>query len=206
MLLSGLASAGSVFGGNSSSSAVSNNLFTQNRFGALNDSSSTSQPTGGSTSSVLSQFSFAPQQSQSSSFGGQSTQAQTGFGSGHFGSGAIQPSKSVFGQAAGSTPTTNVFGQSAQVSANPMSNSVFGQSKPDPAFASSQTFGNSQVAGNTSAFGKSLTNTNQSQPPAQKSNVYSDLNSLTAEQKEQFEAERFILGRIPMIPPPIELV
>ena len=166
-----------------------------------------------------------PQQQQGGTglFGKPGTQSMTpGQGSSIFGGNQTQTS--IFG---GNQPQQtqqqpqSVFGSNPQ----PSTNSIFGQTAVSQSGTSS--------AAPTTLFGKPVTqpasdpNANLFKPP-QTTNppnnqpsatqnastvnvtvtgtIYTQLDKLSGEDREQFEAPKFTLGKIPMCPPPIELI
>jgi hypothetical protein len=114
-----------------------------------------------------------------------------GFGSGVFGqpasvTPAVSSPGSLFGQvpglAASAAPATGLFGKPAAPS-----QSVFGA-----AGSSSQGLFGAGAAGSGSVQNDAL--------------LYTPLAELTASEKQQFLAKMFTLGKIPMRPPPKELI
>ncbi|XP_071956310.1 nucleoporin NUP42-like [Antedon mediterranea] len=104
------------------------------------------------------------------------------------------------------------FGQSAGMFSSAQSTS-FSAAKPNSfAAGSDSTFIKGQNQPATSAFlapglfGKSVPAATQAPITAADSNIYTPIDQITKEQKEQFEASHFTLGKIPILPPPKELV
>jgi len=122
-------------------------------------------------------FGKPPPTTQTATFGG----AQPIFGG----------SAGTFGGSASSTFGAAPTGGAVQSSSRGVTQNVFGASQQG-AFGSAQT-----------SFG----GTSQPvQPPATESSVYTPAEKLTAEERTQFEAATFTLGKIPTRPPPRELV
>ncbi|XP_070534282.1 nucleoporin NUP42-like [Ptychodera flava] len=192
----------------------------QSSFGGFGktDTSTTPATFGGfgtqtGSTSTFGSFGNSAGTSSSSTFGsfGSTGVAQSGFGG--FGS---QDSKALVGGAAPfggfGTPTagnTGLFG------AQPTSGSIGGFGNAQTASPKS-TFGGfgSSSAPQTSLFAS--TNAGQSligaSPAAANvsgthtSKLYTDISALTAQEKEQFEAKSFTLGKIPTRPPPKEFI
>ncbi len=112
-----------------------------------------------------------------------------------------QPGAAVIGSNSGST---NIFGNSGAQQTQP---SVFGNTQQSGGF-SPQTFNTQPQSGGL------LGNKPQQQPQQQqqqqqqqhKSTLYTPIDQLTAEERQQFEAPKFTLGKIPMKPPPREFI
>ena len=122
-------------------------------------------------------FGKPPAATQTATFGG----AQPIFGG----------SSGTFGGSAASAFGAAPLGSAVQGSSGAAAQNVFGASQQG-AFGSAQT-----------SFG----GTSQPvQPPAMESSVYTPADKLTAEERAQFEAATFTLGKIPTRPPPRELV
>lgn len=186
---------------------------------------STSFPTDNVTSS--STFSFKPQ----SDFASPAVGSTSTFGNattipGHL---AFPSAPSASGSGFGSllTSSTSVpfgFGSVAPLGFGAPANSGFGERSttiPAPSFgtvsSASSTTGTSGSTGTTS--GSSLFGRQEGQPPSSAGSntqvstssslvdrLLTPLNELSADELKQFQARRFTLGRIPLKPPPAELL
>lgn len=138
--------------------------------------------------------SFGSLSSQSSGFGssggsGFGTGGGTGFGSGGgFGS----RGSGLFGKPAETQAPVGLFGKPVQAGTG-----LFGK----PATQGGGLFGKGEAQA-TGLFGKPA----PSDSPSTDSKCYTPLSDLTPEEKEQFEAPSFTLGKIPTRPPPLEMV
>ena len=159
-------------------------------------------------------FASATPGSFGSGFGNQQTQNATSTGTGLFGKPAApsEPTgtglfgKPATGQTAAAAPfsgSSGIFGSnSATVTDSTGNVGLFGKPAPAGNTASSTNaqpglFGkNTQGASGGASGGASSGN---------KVGVYTPLEELTAEEKEQFQANSFTLGKIPTRPPPLEL-
>lgn len=121
-----------------------------------------------------------------------------------------QPPPNPFGQAA-PTPISvgnqsSVFGNLGQNAVQAAQQAAIGgiftnqsaqQSQPPPAF------GQSSFGGTSTGFG--VTNTPQPATSSGESFLYSKMEDLTSEQLAAFQADEFVMGQIPNVPPPREL-
>nr|XP_054755421.1 nucleoporin NUP42-like [Lytechinus pictus] len=119
---------------------------------------------------------------------------------------AAPSSSSLFNRTQG--PTQPVFGGAVGKSDTPAP--AFGSASSSSASSASSVFGSgsqTSVGSGTGLFGKGPS-TPAVDPQQQKaeSRTYTPMASLTPEEKEQFEAPIFTLGKVPTRPPPIELV
>ncbi|XP_043545688.1 nucleoporin NUP42 [Chiloscyllium plagiosum] len=143
---------------------------------------------GSATSSAASAAVFG----SSTPFGSNSTMGSSGFG----GSASAQaPTSSAFGSTV-TTTTTNVFGGNVIAPAN-----SFGSK------------GTTTTTATTNVFGSTAASVSQSQSiPVGNNSVngndklYTPRTELSADDLQEFEAKKFTLGRIPLRPPPIELL
>ncbi|KAL5013219.1 hypothetical protein ScPMuIL_007489 [Solemya velum] len=124
----------------------------------------------------------------------------------------------LFGKAPSTQQTTGIFGTGTQGFGIQQTGSVIGGSSSSQPVTPS-VFGNSQIIG-TDAIPfpqKNAPNSGASSSPEMsqtvpsptkkhKSSVYSELSDLTQEELAQFQAQFFTLGKIPMKPPPRELI
>lgn len=114
----------------------------------------------------------------------------------------------LFGSSSGpgftSQSTGAVFGQTTLQIASSTGQSVFG-STAHSAFGSANTFGNKVQTQNYNSTASNLASSN-SNSIIPKLSTYTPIDQLTADEKEQFVADRFILGKIPLKPPPKELI
>lgn len=119
---------------------------------------------------------------------------------------------SVFGNSSlssnvGASTGTGLFDKPALASSAPQQNSVFGQ---QPAQQSS-VFGSAMPSGTTGSVFSQVSSVGPSvfapqSPPAPESlTIYTPLANLTPPELEQYQAQKFILGKIPTRPPPKEL-
>lgn len=115
-------------------------------------------------------------------------------------SNAFGGSTSVFGgptMASGSSPAVGLFGKSAASASVFGQQSVFGAGMVAP--------GEGSVFGDGSSVGGSIFG----QPPPTVAEIspsmYTPMESLTAAELEQYQAQKFTLGKIPTRPPPKEL-
>lgn len=180
----------------------------------------TSSATGGfsSTSPPTGLFSN-PSTGSSSSGGFGSTTLGTGFGASTVT--PTSPPHGLFGKPLNSSSGNTGFGSTTMPSGFSNSGGLFG--KPDN--QSTGLFGKPPQSG-TGLFGKPGPSVSSpfGQPPSQgvglfgkpapladgnqsgEEKWYTPISDLTAEEKEQFEAKSFTLGKIPTRPPPVELV
>lgn len=132
------------------------------------------------------------------------------FGSAAPGTSATNPPPGLFGKPASADVLGGgqVLGSSPSSALPPTSSTVFGQpsesaatglfGKPAP---TQSVFGGAMASG-TGVFGAGVTGGGGQSDAS----VYTPLADLTAEEKLQFEAKMFTLGKIPMRPPPFELI
>ncbi|XP_022083453.1 nucleoporin-like protein 2 [Acanthaster planci] len=208
---------GQAFGGSGFGSASTG-------FGSMPASSDTSG-FGGSTMGKTFTGNFGIQPSQGQAGGSASTglfgkQVATGStGTRLFGKPAPTGSQTgLFGnQASSGTTGAGLFGKPATIGVNDTGGSggivgAGGSSSQVGLFGkppASGTSGNSQP----SSFGMTQVDFRSPQgsswgtgaPTSPQTSTYTPLNELTAEEKEQFKAQSFMLGKVPTRPPPIEL-
>ncbi|XP_069769986.1 nucleoporin NUP42 [Narcine bancroftii] len=167
---------------------------------------------GSSTSSALSQSGFGTKPGPASVFGSRPT----------FGTPATISSFSVFGSsAATSTPSLAVSGNSAPFGSNTTASGGFGSFAPTSSTfgstvkASAKAFGSTVAAATTTTnvFGAIPVSIPQPHNIAASNNLVSGCDALytpqaqlSADDLREFEAKKFTLGRIPLRPPPIELL
>lgn len=220
----------SLFGSNTLNSLSSGFDQTQNLSGTLFPSTPV-QPSNlfgssqqGSGAAFSQHQSFGQNTSSGSIFGHASSANAAGggsvFGQGQSGTGA------VFGQSS-STPQTS-FGQGTSSTGTGSGGGVFSFNVNQVPSLQASTFGgnntilssNSQHVGQNNSFGHLFQNVSSTtgpgigpstpsmQPTPQNagSSLYTPLDLLTAEERAQFEAKTFTPGRIPLRPPPRELI
>ncbi|KAK6186801.1 hypothetical protein SNE40_006072 [Patella caerulea] len=203
---------GSVFGNTNQASAST--------FGGQSSSSIFGNAAQGSTFGAQAAGSVFGNTAQASSFGQPSSGQPAGsiFGATPSSAGSIFGQSATFGQTAAPTPATGtVFGQSqgqSQPSSNPFttnpatqSGSLFGSTgfgATGTGSTGSTIFGNSAAPSGGGLFGKGQTTPDPLSNT--KNTVYTPMDQLTADEKAQFEADHFTLGRVPVKPPPRELV
>ncbi|XP_078094826.1 nucleoporin NUP42-like [Mustelus asterias] len=195
------------------SSSVNSSTFSFKPSAGLGNTTATSGFGSSSAPLVppLSGFETKPA-SSSSAFGNTSTFAAP--------TSTSAPVSGVFGiSATSSTPGTSVFGTSAPFGSNPTTASTgFGSSAPTSSVFGStvttttNTFG-SNATTPTNVFGSSAVSASPSQNISVSNNsvsgydkLYTPRTELSAEDLQEFEAKKFTLGRIPLRPPPIELL
>ncbi|XP_020392033.2 nucleoporin NUP42 [Rhincodon typus] len=208
------------------SSSVSSSSFSFKPSVGFGNTTTTSR--FGNSSTPLSGFETKPAAS-SSVFGNSSTFALNtstpASASGAFG-----------GSATSSTPNASVFGSSAPIGSNStMGSPGFGGSAPaqaptSSAFGSTVTttatnvfggnviapansFGSKATTATTNVFGSAAASVSQSQnipvgnnPVSGNDKLYTPRTELSADDLQEFEAKKFTLGRIPLRPPPVELL
>ncbi|GAB1599746.1 nucleoporin-like protein 2 [Argonauta hians] len=119
---------------------------------------------------------------------------------------------SVFGN---STLSSNIssssgpglFGKAPLISQPPMQNSVFGQPKVEQAsvFGSAMPSSNTRSVFNQVPSGSSSLFASQASAAPEPEDIYTPLANLTPLELEQYQAQKFVLGKIPTRPPPKEL-
>ncbi|XP_041039054.1 nucleoporin NUP42 [Carcharodon carcharias] len=197
------------------SSSVNSSTFSFKPSAGLSNTTTASGFGSSSTPLVppLSGFETKPA-SSSSVFGNTSTfgapTSTSASASGAFGISATSP-----------TPGTSVFGSSAPFGSNSTTAPTgFGSSAstcaPTPsAFGSTVTTTTNAFGGNitTNVFGSTAVSVSQSQNISLSNNsvsgydkLYTPRTALSADDLQEFEAKKFTLGRIPLRPPPIELL
>ncbi|ESO96614.1 hypothetical protein LOTGIDRAFT_174789 [Lottia gigantea] len=207
---------GSVFGGQSATFRGPSSFGGQNSetFGAQSNAGSifsdaaksSAFGTNPGSGSVMGQPATFGQTSSESIFGQSSSEtpgSTPGFGQSGFGQ---TQSGTLFGQPQNQSATP---GSGMGQIQNPTRN-LFGKPEPPPASSSifgASGFGASASAPGTSAFGTSGSGIQgQTTSDNTKNTVYTPLDQLTADEKAQFESDQFTPGRIPVKPPPRELV
>ncbi len=122
-----------------------------------------------------------------------------------FGGSQTQQAGSPFGVPA--TQPTNPNATAFGAATNPSPGAPFG-SQPLPAAFSSSTASASVFGGATANQGQAVTQAAAASPATSQSTnpLYTPLDKLTPEELAQFKADKFELGKIPIHPPPMELL
>ncbi|XP_046560954.1 nucleoporin NUP42-like [Haliotis rubra] len=188
------------FGGSSGTGFGSTGAFGAGRTGGGFGSSATTGAFGSSgapfaSSSAGSGFGSGATTS-SGAFGGGATATSGGFGGATAGGGMFGGS----GFSAQQTGTSSFGGTSAGASA-------FGSTQPaSGAFGTPTTQSTVPPSGFFSSSGQTTPSAPVSAPTPTNNKIYTPLADLTEEEKAQFSAPSFVLGKIPTRPPPQELV
>ncbi|XP_041347162.1 nuclear pore complex protein Nup98-Nup96-like, partial [Gigantopelta aegis] len=163
---------------------------------SISDSADTTTTAAGLFGSPTPTSTFGAGASPLSSFGGSATKTNLfGAGAGAFGGG-------TFGGSPQASPGPSAAGQGIGSPASPPSG-LFGRPVTTATGASTQGQTTPQIGGR-SLFGAAAATPQQQE--GSRSTVYTPLDQLTEEEKAQFRAPAFTLGKVPMRPPPREYI